>query len=236
LESAPARRANGGRLSGTEARHAPLSKGLRVGTRSIVSGAFRKRKTASYVRYSARPNACPPFFNHHSPIDIGLRREPTTRLSMEVAMKGTLKALLVSVGVALAGNAVAQVTLFQDDGFQGRRFSANGPVENFADRGFNDEASSARVRGGAWQVCTDAHFRGQCVTLRPGDYPSIGSLGLNDKISSIRPLEQYGQGDERSYDDRGRHAERAWDRSYDDGYGDRDYQRRSDRDYGGYRQ
>jgi hypothetical protein len=163
---------------------------------------------------------------------------------MEVAMKGTLKALLVSAGFVLAANAVAQVTLFQDDGFQGRRFSANGPVENFADRGFNDEASSAEVRGGTWQACTDAHFRGQCVTLRPGNYPSLGSLGLNDKISSLRPLEQYGQGDERYYDDRGRHAEPAWDRSNDDRYGDRDYDRygdrdygrRSDYDYGGYRQ
>ena len=157
-----------------------------------------------------------------------------TRLSMEVLMKRTLKALLVSAGFVLAGNAVAQVTLFQDDGFQGRRFSANGPIENFANSGFNDEASSAEVRGGTWQVCTDAYFRGQCVTLRPGNYPSIGSLGLNDKISSVRPLEQYGQGDERYYERRGRHAERAWDR--DDRYGDRDYDRRSDRDYGGYRQ
>src|SRR4051812_23820124 len=135
-----------------------------------------------------------------------------TRLSMEVAMKGTLKALLVSAGLVLAGNAVAQVTLFQDDGFQGHRFRANGPVENFADRGFNDEASSLEVRGGTWQVCTDAYFRGQCVTLRPGNYPSIGSLGLNDKISSLRPLEQSGQGDERYYDDGARHADRGWPR------------------------
>jgi len=150
-------------------------------------------------------------------------------------MKGILQALLVSAGFVLAGNAVAQVTLFQDDGFQGRRLSANGPIENFADRGFNDEASSAEVRGGTWQVCTDAYFRGQCVTLRPGNYPSIGSLGLNDKISSVRPLEQYGRHDQRYYDDRG-HAERGWDRFNGDRYGDRDYDRRSDRDYGGYGQ
>jgi len=155
---------------------------------------------------------------------------------MEVAMKGTVKALLISAGFVVAGNGVAQVTLFQDDGFQGRRFTANGPVENFANSGFNDEVSSIEVRGGPWQVCTDAYFRGQCVTLRPGNYPSIGSLGLNDKISSVRPLEQYGRGDERYYDDRGRHAEGAWDRSNDDRYGDRGYERRWDRDYGVYRQ
>jgi hypothetical protein len=157
---------------------------------------------------------------------------------MEVTMTGTLKALLVAAGFVFAGNAAAQITLFQDDGFHGRRFSADGPVDNFADNGFNDKASSVDVRGGTWQVCTDAYFRGRCVTLRPGSYPSVGSLGLNDKISSIRPLDRYGRGDTR-YERR--HAERAWDRSYDrygdrydNRYGDRDddryYERRSDRD------
>jgi Beta/Gamma crystallin len=143
-------------------------------------------------------------------------------------MKGTLKALLVSAGLVLAGNAAAQVTLFQDDGFQGHRFRANGPVENFADRGFNDEASSAEVRGGAWQVCTDANFHGRCVVLRPGSYPSLGSLGLNDKISSIRPLEQYGRADERGWEG-DRHADRPWDYRNDDRY-DRRYDERYDRD------
>ena len=124
-------------------------------------------------------------------------------------MKGTLKALLVAAGFVFAGHAVAGITLFQDDGFQGRRFSFDGPVDNFANSGFNDEASSAEVRGGTWQVCTDAYFRGRCVTLRPGNYPSVGSLGLNDRISSVRPLDQYGRGDDRYYD-RGADRDGNW--------------------------
>lgn len=159
-------------------------------------------------------------------------------------MKGTLKALIVATGFVLAGNAAAQITLFQDDGFQGRQFSADGPVDNFADRGFNDKASSAQVRGGTWQVCTDADFGGRCVTLRPGNYPSMGSLGLNDQISSIRPLDQYGRRDDRNSADRysgerGWDAQRAWDRGYDNGpsdrYSDRYYDRGPDRTWDSYR-
>lgn len=148
-------------------------------------------------------------------------------------MNGTLKALLIAAGLVVAGQAAAQITLYQDDGFQGRGISADRPVENFADNGFNDKASSAQVRGGAWQVCTDAYFQGQCVTLRPGNYPSMRSMGLNDEISSIRPLEQYGRRDGRDYysDEPRRDAQRAWDRSSDDRY----YDRRWDRNADGYR-
>jgi len=53
-------------------------------------------------------------------------------------MNRTLNALFVAAGLVLAGPAAAQISLFQDDGFQGRAFSSDRPVENFADRGFND--------------------------------------------------------------------------------------------------
>ena len=141
-------------------------------------------------------------------------------------MNVTLKALFMAAGLVLAGQAVAQITLYQDDGFQGRGLSSDRPVENFADNGFNDKASSVQIRGGTWQVCTDAYFEGQCVVLRPGNYPSMRSLRLNDQISSVRPLDQYGRRDGRDYEERGRHAERAWDRPYDDRY----YEGRGDRE------
>jgi hypothetical protein len=139
-----------------------------------------------------------------------------------------LKALLVAAGLVFAGQAAAQIRLFEDDGFQGRGVSANRPVENFADNGFNDKASSVQIRGGTWQACTDAYFRGQCVVLRPGNYASLRSMGLNDQISSIRPVERYGRRDDEQRD---RHAERGWGRSYDDPYAGP----RPDRDEYGYR-
>lgn len=142
-------------------------------------------------------------------------------------MNVTLKALLVAAGLVFAGQAAAQsIRLFQDDGFRGREWDADRPVENFANSGFNDKASSAEVRGGPWQVCTDAYFQGRCVVLRPGNYPSLGALGLNDQISSIRPLERYGRSEEREYyGERDRYADRPYDERYYerrwDRYGDR---------------
>lgn len=131
-------------------------------------------------------------------------------------MKVTLKALLAAAGLALAGQAVADITLYQDDGFHGRQWTAGRSVENFANRGLNDAASSARVRGEAWEVCTDAYFEGRCIVLRPGNYPSLGAMGLNDKISSIRPVDRYGRHEERQYyGEHDRYSDRAYDeRSY----------------------
>jgi hypothetical protein len=94
---------------------------------------------------------------------------------------------------ALAGAANAQLTLFEHDNFQGQRFDVRGAVENLANTGFNDIASSAVIRRGTWQLCEDAYFRGRCITLEPGEYPSLGNFGMNDKISSARELGAYGR-------------------------------------------
>jgi len=31
-------------------------------------------------------------------------------------------------------------------------------------------------------------MNGKCVVLRPGQYPSLTAMGLNDRVSSVRPL------------------------------------------------
>jgi len=104
-----------------------------------------------------------------------------------------MKKLALAVSLAaLSGAASAQLTLFEHDNFQGSRFDVRGAVENLGNTGFNDKASSIRIREGNWQVCDDAYFRGHCVTLQPGDYPSLGTFGMNDKVSSARELGAYG--------------------------------------------
>ena len=80
----------------------------------------------------------------------------------------------------------AQVTFYEHDDFRGRAFAAQGDVANFREFGFNDRASSVVVLGAAWEACDDAGFRGRCVVLRPGRYPDLGAMGLNDRISSVR--------------------------------------------------
>ena len=101
---------------------------------------------------------------------------------------------------ALASVASADLQLFDREGFHGRDFGAQAPVDNLDGTGFNDRAQSAIVRGEPWVVCTDAHLQGQCLTLRPGEYPSLAQLGVGNSISSARPVERYGRNDFDRYD------------------------------------
>jgi len=108
-------------------------------------------------------------------------------------MKTMFKTLAAAGAVAFAVQATAQVTFYEDRDFQGRAFTASGPVWNFDRMNFNDTASSAVVRSGEWQVCEDARFEGRCVILRPGNYRNFREMGINDEISSVRPVgESYG--------------------------------------------
>ena len=73
-----------------------------------------------------------------------------------------------------------------------RRAASSPPtshVGNFERFGFNDSASSVIVRGGWWELCEDARFSGSCVTLRPGSYGSLAAMGLNNRVSSVRPAQ-----------------------------------------------
>jgi len=106
-------------------------------------------------------------------------------------MKGNpMKITIFVVCLALVATmaSAAELTLFENDNFHGRRFGVNGSVNNLGGAGFNDRASSVVVGSGAWQVCDDAYFRGHCVTLQPGEYPSLRRMGMNDRISSVREL------------------------------------------------
>jgi uncharacterized protein YcfJ len=59
--------------------------------------------------------------------------------------------------------------------------------------GFNDRASSVVVDHGRWEVCEDARFEGRCVILRRGSYGSLRDMGLDNRISSVRPVERSSQ-------------------------------------------
>jgi uncharacterized protein YcfJ len=105
-------------------------------------------------------------------------------------MRRKLTVALGMAGIALAAQAAGQVTFYEREGFQGRTFTANGTVDNFAGVGFNDRASSIVVDRGRWEVCEHARFQGRCVVLRPGSYDSLAAMGMNNLISSVRPVER----------------------------------------------
>jgi uncharacterized protein YcfJ len=104
-------------------------------------------------------------------------------------MNRKLQIALAAGALAAAAHASAQVTFYQGENFHGRAFTANGPVGNFARFGFNDRASSVIVGSGRWEVCENAKFDGRCALLRPGSYDSLRALGLENKVSSVRPAD-----------------------------------------------
>jgi uncharacterized protein YcfJ len=108
----------------------------------------------------------------------------------EVSMKkSVVHVLFASSAFVFAAQAGAQVTFYEQDGFQGRSFTTQQRVGNLGRSGFNDRASSVVVVGERWQACEDVRFSGRCTVLRPGQYPSLTAMGLNDRVSSVRPLQ-----------------------------------------------
>jgi uncharacterized protein YcfJ len=130
-----------------------------------------------------------------------------------------VQAMLATSTLAFAAQASAQVSFYEQEGFQGRSFSTQQRVGNLERSGFNDRASSVVVVGQRWQACENSRFEGRCTVLRPGQYPSLTAMGLNDRISSVRPLPANERVAETDYapmpmvtqDFRRRHNERLYD-------------------------
>jgi len=115
--------------------------------------------------------------------------------------------------------AAAEVVLYEHDNFQGRTLRADKAMKNFERTGFNDRASSLIVFTERWEVCENAQFAGRCVVLRPGRYPSLSAMGLNDRLSSVRKVASNTRIDDNRYapqpvpvyDNRRRNNERLYE-------------------------
>lgn len=103
-------------------------------------------------------------------------------------MNALLKNTLTLCAMALASHSFAQVTFYQNQNFQGSTFTTNRQVNDFQSYGFNDRASSVVVEGQRWEVCDNVRFTGRCAVLRPGRYPSLAAMGLDDRVSSVRVI------------------------------------------------
>ena len=107
-------------------------------------------------------------------------------------MNWKLKSALGASALVLSAPALAQITFYENEGFRGRAFTTDKQVWNFERDGFNDRASSVVVDRGRWEVCEDARFEGRCVVLRQGSYDSLRGLGMDNRISSMRPVASRG--------------------------------------------
>ena len=82
----------------------------------------------------------------------------------------------------------SRVTFYEQENFRGRSFATIQPVVNLGRIGFNGSASSVVVDGNNWEACDDSRYDGRCVVLRPGRYPTLASMGLTERIASVREL------------------------------------------------
>ena len=105
-------------------------------------------------------------------------------------MNTPLRGALALVAALAAGQAAAQITFYERPEFEGRSFSTRQAIGDFANHGVNDRASSVVVAHDRWEVCEDARYSGRCVVLRPGRYPSLTAMGLNNQVSSVREVKR----------------------------------------------
>ncbi|MEO7275630.1 MAG: beta/gamma crystallin-related protein, partial [Vicinamibacterales bacterium] len=80
------------------------------------------------------------------------------------------------------------LTLYSDDRFRGSTRRITGTTSSLGS--FNDRAQSLRISGGVWDVCEDIDFS-KCRTV-DRDLSSLSGLGLDKRISSVRPA--FGRG------------------------------------------
>lgn len=108
---------------------------------------------------------------------------------MKLAHKNTLALACGLAALTVTTLAAAQITFYENEDFRGRSFAASTWVTDFTRYGFNDRPSSAIISNGNWEVCEDVRFEGRCAVLRPGNYDSLRAMGMNDRISSVRPAQ-----------------------------------------------
>ncbi len=75
------------------------------------------------------------------------------------------------------------ITLYEGPNFSGRSITIDQDYTNLP-REYNDRALSLRVQG-SWQVCQDANYRGQCISV-DRDVRDLDRMGLGQAISSLR--------------------------------------------------
>jgi hypothetical protein len=102
----------------------------------------------------------------------------------------TLSKFVVGASVAsrvASALAAGEITLFEREGFQGRRLTIRGTMWNSDRTDFNDRAEPIIVRDGVGEVCSDARFSRPCARLQPGEYARLRG-SLDRSISSLREM------------------------------------------------
>lgn len=110
-------------------------------------------------------------------------------------MRPVLLVGLMAVGLP----AMAQITLYEGERFEGRQTASQRREGNLDRLGFRDGVASVVVQTQRWEVCEDIRFRDGCKVLHPGQYPSLASMGVSERVASVRPIPNNEQVDPQRY-------------------------------------
>jgi len=99
-------------------------------------------------------------------------------------MKTFTKHAIALAAAAFATQAAAQVTLYEREGFEGRPYTSSSYRVDSA-----NAASIVISDNNTWEACDNTDFRGYCVRLLPGRYPTIASMGHRNTVASIRMVD-----------------------------------------------
>ncbi len=103
-------------------------------------------------------------------------------------MKRHLLASLVGGALLLAaGAAPAQITIYKQPNFAGAERTFNDSITDLKGTGFYDQASSAVIRSGRWELCTQPDFKGDCMVLGPGEHARLDAK-LFHRVESMREV------------------------------------------------
>ncbi len=101
-------------------------------------------------------------------------------------VRSTVLAAVLLPAAAIA----AEITIYKQPNFGGRQLTLRGHTPELASLGFADQASSLVVGSGRWELCSQPDFKGDCVTLGPGEYANLDPR-LNHRVESAREVGMY---------------------------------------------
>jgi len=105
-------------------------------------------------------------------------------------MKHTTRIVAGALLLGCTAAASAEITLYGRENFRGRAVVIDEAAPNLQGTRLNDRASSIEVGSGTWEACSEPNFRGNCVILRPGQYPSLTAAGIGNAISTVREVDR----------------------------------------------
>ena len=82
--------------------------------------------------------------------------------------------------------ARSRLVLYGETRFRGRAFALSSPDPTL--HAPDNRVKSAKVYGGAWELCDASRYRGRCVTLAK-DTPDLSRVGLRTTVNSARPAD-----------------------------------------------